>query len=173
MFIDINKIAPEGLTFAHGLELGVLQGGPGGDIAVERARLAGSALPTRRGVELDARLEATLGLTCCRCLETFPYPIEVDFFLVLVADAVEFSPREGTQATRSDAALFYTTEGRAALRDIALEQIYLNLPLKPVCRQGCKGLCPHCGVDRNRTACDCVVDEVDPRLAPLLELRKP
>ena len=62
--------------------------------------------------------------------------------------------------------------GRAELDVIASEQIYLNLPLKPLCREDCQGLCPTCGANRNRLKCGCRSEELDPRLAPLLELKK-
>lgn len=71
-----------------------------------------------------------------------------------------------------DAALFYCDRSRVDLREIAREQILLNLPLKPVCRSDCKGLCPTCGVNRNRIECSCRPDEIDPRLEPLLALKK-
>ena len=55
---------------------------------------------------------------------------------------------------------------------MAAEQILLNLPLKPVCEPGCKGLCPTCGVNRNQIECDCRSEAVDPRFAPLLDLKE-
>ena len=62
--------------------------------------------------------------------------------------------------------------GDVDLVQVAREQIYLNLPLKSVCRDDCKGLCATCGANRNRIECACSGDQPDPRLAPLLELKK-
>lgn len=172
MFIDINKIEPEGLSFERSLEPGFLGDRPGEDVRVERASLSGTAVKTGRGVELRARLDAIVGLSCSRCLERFDYVICRDFFLVLVADAVEFSPRDGAAVSRADTTLYYTRDGKAALTDIASEQLYLHLPLKPICRRDCRGLCPRCGAELNRQPCDCDRSDIDPRLAPLLELKK-
>jgi uncharacterized protein len=47
------------------------------------------------------------------------------------------------------------------------EQFQLALPMKPLCTEGCRGLCPECGANLNRTRCDCAPMWEDPRLAPL------
>ena len=49
------------------------------------------------------------------------------------------------------------------LEDVAKEQVLLSLPMRAVCREDCKGLCPHCGINRNRETCDCQAAKVDPR----------
>lgn len=50
------------------------------------------------------------------------------------------------------------------------EQFYLALPMKPLCRPDCKGLCSHCGTNLNVASCDCQVRWEDPRLAGLKAL---
>jgi uncharacterized protein len=52
------------------------------------------------------------------------------------------------------------------------EQLYLGLPLKPICSPDCRGLCPSCGANRNTDPCDCADEPIDPRLAPLLRFRQ-
>jgi uncharacterized protein len=52
------------------------------------------------------------------------------------------------------------------------EEIILSIPMKAVCSETCKGLCPECGQNLNEGQCDCVVERIDPRLAPLLDLLK-
>jgi uncharacterized protein len=51
------------------------------------------------------------------------------------------------------------------------EQVLLALPLKIVCRDDCKGLCPQCGKNLNEGPCACVVQVEDPRWAALKEIR--
>jgi uncharacterized protein len=51
------------------------------------------------------------------------------------------------------------------------EQLVLALPLKPVCGQDCKGICPKCGADLNRMPCGCEKDRIDPRMAVLGKLK--
>ena len=57
-----------------------------------------------------------------------------------------------------------------ATRDLLREQFYLALPMKPLCREECQGLCPQCGVNRNVEACQCSTRWDDPRLAALKAL---
>jgi uncharacterized protein len=42
----------------------------------------------------------------------------------------------------------------------------LGLPMKPLCREGCRGLCPTCGASRNAAPCGCA-PVADPRWSPL------
>ena len=56
------------------------------------------------------------------------------------------------------------------LAPLVHDAILLDLPLAPLCREDCRGLCPHCGIDRNDASCDCQVP-INPRWATLDELR--
>jgi len=171
MFLDINEIGDGEFSLDHALELPALTGAGDEPIPVGPTRLAGTLARGERGVDLHGRLESSVQLACGRCLEPFTARIRSDFFLTIVAAGSEFGVGE-VELTEADAALFYATEGRLELRDVAAEQIYLNLPLKPICHDGCQGLCPHCGINRNREQCGCTTREIDPRLAPLLELQR-
>jgi uncharacterized protein len=171
MFLDINKIDPEGFPFDENLRLPDLAGVGRESHPVLEARIHGEAKPGSRGVDLRGRLEAKVSMPCSRCIEPFVVEIDTDVCLTLVPEAVEFAHGEA-RVEGEDARLFYASEGKADLSIIAVEQIYLNLPQKPICSQECKGLCPECGSNRNADRCDCRIEDVDPRLAPLLELRK-
>ena len=56
------------------------------------------------------------------------------------------------------------------LAPLARDAILLDLPLAPLCREECRGLCPECGIDRNEESCDCSAP-IDPRWATLDGLR--
>jgi len=172
MFIDINKISPDGLRFEQSLALVSLEGVGGERIDVDRALIGGEARKGKRGVELHAHFDADLRIGCSRCLEPTPATVSTDIDLTLVPEAAEFGPAGGeVEVTAEDASVFSCPEGKADLSAIAVEQIYLNLPLKPLCSEGCRGLCPVCGANRNRAECGCRTEEIDPRLAPLLKFR--
>jgi uncharacterized protein len=98
--------------------------------------------------------------------------VATDVSLVLVPEDVGAEPAGEAEVTDDDAALFACPEGKADLTALATEQIYLALPLKPLCSEACLGLCPQCGQNRNRAACDCQREAIDPRLAPLLQFKK-
>jgi uncharacterized protein len=92
-----------------------------------------------------------------------------EFTLRLVAG--EPGPQPVEDSSDADDTVFRAPEGQADLREIATEQIYLGLPMKPVCRKDCKGLCPACGAHRDAGECGCLQEFEDPRLAPLRDLR--
>jgi uncharacterized protein len=173
MFIDINKIGPEGVHFDERVRP-TLSGATGEDrVQVIEARLRGEVVPGSRGAELTARLEARVGLRCSRCLGACDAPIDAEFGLIVVRVEPQPPPGESeSEVDEEDIDLFLAPDGRIDLGAIVREQIYLNLPLKPLCEPQCAGLCPTCGVDRNRIECDCVAEAVDPRLAPLLEFKR-
>jgi uncharacterized protein len=171
MFLDFSAIPAEGLSVDRRFELTEPSEADGKRLVPAPVRIVGRARQGPRGVELEARLEATVRLECSRCLEPFEMPAGGDFALVIVSEATEFGIGE-KRLVLEDAKLFYADRGKVDLRGIAREQIHLNLPLKPVCREDCGGLCPTCGANRNRIECSCQPAEIDPRLAPLLALKK-
>jgi len=64
-------------------------------------------------------------------------------------------------------------EGEAiTLEDVLKEQVLLATPVKSLCKEECKGLCPHCGRNRNEEECRCEAEFEDPRWAALGEIRK-
>jgi uncharacterized protein len=58
-----------------------------------------------------------------------------------------------------------------ALEDVLREQVLLSLPVRTLCKPDCKGLCPRCGVNRNRQVCSCDAGPSDPRWEALADLR--
>lgn len=170
MYLDINKVGHYPSTIDRCLDISVVMSEGSAPVDVRDVRLAGCVERVERGVELTARLTATLGLQCSRCLGPFEQALDTEVGLTLV-HASPFSACD-TALSESDAALFHAPEGKADLGDIASEQIHLNLELKPLCCPDCKGLCPACGGNRNRLECGCTNEQLDARLAPLLEFKK-
>jgi uncharacterized protein len=161
MFIDINTIGTEGISFERSVRLHGLEGPSREGIPDLDARLEGTVSPAPGGAELNARLGATVPLMCSRCLETFSWDVRMVFTWKVLRHSVD-----------DDASVLVAPEGKIGLEDLATEQLYLNLPLKPICSPSCLGLCPTCGTNRNLGACGCVPDDTDPRLAPLLPFRR-
>ena len=63
-------------------------------------------------------------------------------------------------------------DGKLDLSQLALEDVFLSLPSKLLCKEDCKGICPQCGKNLNEGPCGCK-KEVDPRLAALLDFLDP
>lgn len=123
-------------------------------------------------VRTKGRVKGHLDLPCCRCLE--PVPLEVD-----KAFQVEYSPDPEVEEEGEELELeyedletgFYRGD-RIDLAGLVNEQLLLEVPMKPVCRSDCKGLCPQCGANWNEESCDCSDDSTDPRLAVLAKLKE-
>ena len=70
-----------------------------------------------------------------------------------------------------DVEVSYYRDDAIDLAGLMREQFYLALPMKPLCTDDCKGLCPQCGTNRNVSQCSCTQGWVDPRLAALQALK--
>ncbi len=115
-------------------------------------------------------LQGHLGLVCGRCLEPFDAPLAADFDLLLVpAPAGEGPAEEELSAAELDLD-FYSGE-TVDLEAVIREQIILQLPLKPLCQENCKGLCPVCGANLNRETCSCQAARSDSPFATLAKLK--
>jgi uncharacterized protein len=122
-------------------------------------------------VRLTGRMTTTLELDCSRCLEPYAIPIDARFDLLLLPASANKGEGEHEVAEEDLGVSFYKDEV-IDLADVVREQCYLALPMKPLCQEDCKGLCPVCGKNRNREACTCENRWVDPRMEPLRHLRK-
>lgn len=121
---------------------------------------------------LVGTITTTLELRCSRCLEPFALPVNAAFDLRYLPEGVA-APAEETEDRELGEADASATiyEGDAIdLGDLMREQFYLALPMKPLCREDCKGLCPHCGTNLNTDTCQCQTQWEDPRLAGLKAL---
>jgi uncharacterized protein len=138
------------------------------DLGIDDPRLV-AAEP----VVLDLRIEAlTDGVlvhgtvrahwegSCRRCL------VDVGGEVVAEVD-------ERYQHAPTDPDAFPLTDAQIDLRSMAAQLLLLDLPSAPLCRDDCAGLCPTCGIDRNRTTCDCVPEPDDSVWSVLEGLRDP
>lgn len=112
----------------------------------------------RRGFDFHGAIESGLTLECVRCLEPFHLDLGFEFHLTLVpADKVVDSTTGEHQIQEADCDLYPFIAGKVDLAAVAREQIYLQMPLKPVCEESCRGLCSSCGDNLNRGPCRCAV----------------
>jgi uncharacterized protein len=121
----------------------------------------------RSGAELffSGELTAKTIGECARCAEDFEFRLVVPF-------AAVFVPRVQALAEDDDDVDFYVYDGdEIDLTPLLQESILLALPTLPLCQEGCRGLCPHCGSNRNVTSCHCEERHGDPRLAVLRDLK--
>lgn len=121
---------------------------------------------------VTGRLRGTLEMDCSRCVEPFEVPVASEFELRYVPHTQNEGAPEREIADDDLTTAFYT-DGALDVIDLLREQFYLALPMKPLCSEACRGLCPECGANHNRTECGCHPKWIDPRLAALEGLLKP
>ncbi|MTI96068.1 MAG: DUF177 domain-containing protein [Firmicutes bacterium] len=111
----------------------------------------------------EARVQFSYSIACSRCLAPIEEKKELTVQEQFGRRTDQSNPSEDIQAVTGD---------EIDVTDSIRDQILLTMPAKPLCKQDCAGLCPQCGGDRNRVACDCREDNIDPRLAALGKLLK-
>ena len=115
---------------------------------------------------VTGRVRTRLELTCSRCVEPFEVPVDSTFDLRYVPQTQNAGEGEHEIAD-DDLAIAYYRDGVLDLADLLREQFVLALPMKPLHDDACRGLCPECGANLNRTDCGHAPKWEDPRLAPL------
>lgn len=131
------------------------------DLDVEKFSGTVRVSRAQQGLVVHVQVQGLTTTQCGRCLVDFELPLKADF-----TDLYAFSPK---MASESGSVLPET--GQLDLAPSIREELLLSIPINPLCRPDCKGLCPVCGENRNTTHCDHTVDEIDPRLEHLKSLK--
>jgi len=119
---------------------------------------------------LVGTVQAELELPCSRCLEPFRLPVDLEFDQRHLPQT-DASAEEETEVADEDLETSFYRDEQIDLKELLREQFYLALPMKPLCREECKGLCPQCGTNLNNATCDCGPGWEDPRFAALKQLK--
>ncbi len=176
LVIEISQIPPDGLDFCEPLEPASVhvEGEqdfslrPGGVLRGHLERVDGDSIHVR------GHLQAPLGLECGRCLELFSLTLdqELDLFYLPHRPEDEVEEEDEIELSDRDMVVAYYRGERLDLGEVVREQCFLSLPLKPLCREDCRGRCPSCGRNRNTESCGCPAPEEtgDLRLAGLKKL---
>ena len=116
----------------------------------------------------QGKARTSVKLECSRCLNEYDQNIssDLDFVIDLVGNLDGMKSEEEGYFVADPSSTFFEID------DLVREAIILSLPLKPLCSEDCKGLCPICGIDLNRSQCGCVKEETDPRWDQLKGLLK-
>jgi|SRR5439155_18513689 len=119
---------------------------------------------------LAGSVKTMLELPCSRCLEPFSSPVDAAFDLRYQPHALNTGDGE-REIEEDDLSTAFYENDEIDLGQLMREQFYLSLPMKPLCRDDCEGLCPACGTNLNRGTCDCTRNWEDPRFAALKQFR--
>lgn len=134
---------------------------------------------------LDSVLSFEGSLECSRCLEPYEFrekgPVRLRLHPRPGAAGEEAGARrresaagpeaEGEPLDEADLDVVFYDEPVLPLEEIAREQALISLPMKPLCSEDCRGLCPECGKNLNAGDCACAKERVDPRLEVLKKFK--
>lgn len=121
--------------------------------STDRIDVQCSVTKTGETISVEGNITTGINLECCRCLESFTLPVKTVYEYTFLP--VENMPEdEQVELTGEDLGLGYYRNDMIDLDSIILEQVVIQVPIKPLCNESCKGLCPVCGINLNVAGCD-------------------
>jgi len=127
---------------------------------------------TRVGRKVTVRGEIHIkgSLRCSRCLEHFDDERDLSFFDEYTPLS-ESSIEPEYELSSDELDISYYEQDEIDIDELINEQVMLSMPLKPLCKPECRGLCPKCGKNLNEGLCDCQTDKIDARFEILRQLK--
>jgi len=124
----------------------------------------GDIFKVDQNVILNGSIKYTFADDCARCLTPFDNTVTTKFEALLM--------RQLGENDESDEIKLKITDGCVDLEETIKQMIYLSMPMKSLCKNDCKGICPNCGVNLNLEECKCKDNLTDPRFDKLKDLLK-
>jgi uncharacterized protein len=172
--INVSKIPEEGMVISFerqgGWFLENLAGAPPPDYLPGRIDVACKAWRMKENVFIEGTVATAVDMPCSRCLEMTHLPLRSSFKYTFVPPPAQ--SQEEMELSAEDLDFAYYEGDIINLDEVIVEQIMLQVPIKPLCEESCRGLCPHCGVNRNKTGCECRDEVFDERLAVLKKFKE-
>jgi uncharacterized protein len=173
MRIPIGQIPEEGMSLSFAKGEGWLaqhlEGSEPAEFAVGNVTVACVLRKVRDAVYVEGTLATEARGECCRCLEIARLPIRSEFRYIFLPEPEAHA--EETELSQDDLDCVYYRDEVIDLDPVIYEQIMLQVPMKMLCRDECRGLCASCGANLNREACACPPRGGDERLAVLKTLK--
>ncbi len=148
--IDLSKLGPEGLRLDGREAVLPLEGRD----ALRDLQWQLLVVPSAKDFYLDVRGEATWECTCSRCLEPFDSPISLSSQFLGSRDS-ELVARGSHTLGSQDLDVVFLPETELDELALVREQFLLQLPMHPLCKDECQGLCSRCGKNWNKGRCSC------------------
>lgn len=121
-------------------------------------------------IRVQSSYQGRFQVPCARCLDPVEHKLAGQFDLLFRPLGADRGASEQS-ITPSETEIGYYQKSGVLLEDVLREQVLLSLPAKTLCREDCKGLCPHCGRQLNSETCACRETATDPRWSALSSLR--
>lgn len=170
MKVDVSNVPEWGLEVDVELDAREIDlTDAGADLAGD-LHLQGRVLKAVDEILLEGTLRAAFNLNCSRCLKEFVQPLEFDISATYVQAAGD-RPDKRAETAIDEATRVAFFDDEIDLLSGIREDVVLNIPVKPLCSEDCRGLCVQCGTDLNEGECTCRKEDVDLRFAPLRDIR--
>jgi uncharacterized protein len=172
MFLNIKEMEVRRIQFDESFEPGEIDFSETGLRQVTPIHTVGSArLLDNTGGEIRVQggYKGTLEADCDRCLALTTCPLDNKFDLFYRPPLDDVGTDE-IKIDEGEAEIGFYEGSGLELADVIKEQVLLALPMQRVCREGCKGICPVCGANRNEFDCDCHIKPADDRWTALKNL---
>ena len=166
MKLDLRQITPEGNEFGFSELAPDLELSAKGFEFPDPVEVNISAMKSGDEIIVQGRVATTVEMECARCLDIFEMEINPRIQFVIQLLDTHLPQMSGDD----DFIILPKTSGEYDIADRVRESIILELPLKPLCYEGCRGLCPMCGVNLNESSCECTPDKTDERWDTLKQL---
>ena len=121
-------------------------------------------------IRLVGSFSTEVEVRCARCLDPVQNKLAEQFDLLYRPLGVD-ATRDEVAISQADTEIGYYQGEGLLLEDVLREQVLLAVPFKVLCREDCRGLCPHCGKNLNEEQCSCTTAMEDPRWTALREIR--
>ncbi len=172
MLIRILEIPPEGKELseavgAEWIDAALAEAGRGvvGQAGAFEARVE----TVGDKVLVQGRAQVPVRLKCARCLAGFG--VDLDFGITHILEPrPEDDSEEEMELDDGDLDVSYIEGPEFDISEVVREHMHLALPMNPLCKDDCAGLCDRCGGDLNDGDCGCKAP-VDPRWAGLADIK--
>ena len=129
--------------------------------------------PLKKPVEIKGSVTNKASLVKLDAAVTYIYEADCDRCGVYTAKKhtlhIQKSLAPSIEGEESDSILL-TPDMKLDLDELVYSEVIVSLPMKHLCNEGCKGICPKCGKNLNEGKCGCPEKEIDPRLSALADL---
>jgi len=171
-FDDVDEIGPQSYHATFEIppaELGRDEVAGVGPATIDAHAEQGDGAGTYK---VDGTVQFTADFQCARCLEPYPFANTGAFHLTFAPRPETSEENEEIEVGPDELDVEFYSERTVPLKQLAVEQIQLSIPMKPLCDESCLGLCPQCGANRNRETCSCQGSVVDERWGALQDIRE-
>ena len=167
MALDLREFASFPVDIILEMELDDLEDSLSGVTFPELATVKLNIQKMKEEFYCRGEVTAPVEIECSRCLEPYPDKLQGELnFIVRKYDAKAVMSADGGE----DVILLHPNDNIVDMTDQIRQVLALAMPMKPICSEDCRGLCPQCGANLNEETCDCRSDEIDERWEGLKDL---